>query len=308
MAVDRNVKNIELMWSRTNGSFNTTDGRFRKLRLSETWTVVCGKDCTFTDIYYQTRGMSGIDSGIPMPKIGTQHREIPRAMCKDIKPTRLSPVYWQIEVTYEGEVGPEDDPRKSNPLNDPPDIMWSKVDSEEPIDEDRNGKAIATKCGEKYDGVTMTISDLVVTVKRNFLTINLSKTHEYLHSVNEDRWLGFAPGTAHLVAFSANHIIAEEIEGLKYWEVNAAVQFRYPWRTSAKDVWKKRIRHEGYYRFVDTPNGKKVVRTIDEAKEPSVRPKLLDKNGYQLFDEDAEAHWDDWEIYKPMNYNLMGLL
>lgn len=302
------VFDCELMWSRTNGAVQTSDGRFRKVSITETWSVTCGNDATIVNIYNATRFMRGVDSGIPFPKIATPHREIPRVLCKSIKPTRLTPVFWTMTIEYEGEVGPEEDPTKSNPLNDPPDIQWTKVDSEEPIDEDVNGRPIATKTGEKYDGVTMTISDLVVTVKRNFLTINLESTHEYLHSVNEDTWLGFSPGTAHLTAFSAKHVIAEEVAGLKYWEVNASVQFRYPWRTKAKDVWKKRIRHEGYYCFRDVDGVKTPVRCIDEAKEPVVRPALLDKDGYQKAMSDVDAVWTNFELYKPKNYNLMGLL
>lgn len=310
MPVDKTVKNVELMWSRTNGALSTPDGRFRKMSLTETWSVVCGKDCTLTDVYNQTRVMSGVQSGIPMPKIATSHREIPRLLCKEVRPERLTPVYWLITVNYEGEVGPEDNPVESNPLNDPPDIMWTKVDSEEPIDEDVNHHAIATKAGEKYDGVTMTISDLVVNVKRNFLTINLAGTHAYLHSVNSDEFLGFAPGTAHLTQFSAKHIIAEEV-GINYWEVNAAIQFRYPWRTTPERAWYKRLRHEGYYCLKEVKGALKPVRCLDKAKEPVIRPALLDEAGKQIpfSDElDQQAVWQEFEIYSRLPYRAMGLI
>jgi len=284
------------MWSRTNGSINTDDGRKKTVSITEGYTVVTSADATWPEV----------TGAANLPQTGDFHPQLVWLICKRKNPKRITPIYWVIEVTYEGEIGPNGP--QDSPLNDPPEIGWSKVDSDEPIDEDVDGNPIATACGEKFDGITMTISDLVLTVKRNYLGIDLNATYQYLHSVNSDTFAGFAPGTGHMTAFSANHVIAEEIGG--YWEVTASVTFRYPWRTTPERAWWKRVKHEGYYCKQTVDGVDKVIRCVDKSKEPVTRPVPLDENGFQLEDPTDETAivWKEFQVYNDLSYNALGLL
>ena len=284
------------MWSRTNGSINTGEGRKKTVSITEGYTVVTSADARWVEV----------TAAANLPQTGDFHPDLTFLICKRKNPKRITPIYWIIEVTYEGEIGPNgpDD----SPLNDPPEISWGKVDSDEPIDEDVDGNPIATAAGEKFDGITMTISDLVLTVKRNYLGIDLVATHQYLHSVNSDTFAGFAPGTGHMTAFNSNQVIAEEIGG--YWEVTSSITFRYPWRTTAEKAWWKRTKHEGYYCKQTVDGTDKVIRCVDKSKEPVTRPVPLDENGFQLDDPSDETAivWKEFQVYSELSYNALGLL
>jgi hypothetical protein len=283
------------MWSAQTGTITTTDGRMKKVSINRAFTVVSLPDDTWKDL---------VVKATELPQTSEPHPELNRLICTKKTPKRLSPVFWQVDVTYEGEIGP--DGVESTPLDDPAEYAWSKNDREEEIDEDINNEAVQTEAGEKYDNLSMTICDLVLNVKKNYLTINLPGTYQYLHSVNSDTFVGFQPGIAKLTGFSAKHVIAPELEQ-GYWEVNATITFRYPWRTEPRKAWWKRIKHEGYYEKDD--DGKR-VRACDGHKEPVVRPIPLDENGKKLEDptDKSAIVYKDYQIYQELPYNALGLI
>lgn len=282
------------MWSTQTGTISTQDGRRKKVSINRAFTITCKPDDTWVDVVLAAEDL---------PQTGDAHPEIDRLMCTKKTPKRVSPVFFHVDVTYEGEIGPEG--VKSSPLDDPPDVAWSKVDREEEIDEDINNECIQTDAGEKYDNISMTICDLVVNVRRNYLTINLPATYAYLHSVNSDIFLGFAAGVAKLTGFSAKHVIAPEMP-MGYWEVNATITFRYPWRTEPRKAWWKRVKHEGYYE--KDSNGKR-IRACDDQKEPVVRPIPLDDEGKKLEDptDRTQVVFKEYQVYQELPYNALGL-
>lgn len=292
-----NVDEAKLMWSTTSGTVTTDDGRKKTVSLTEGYSITCDPDAQTIHILQAPS----------LPQTGDSHPDFTWVICKRKKPKRISPIYWIVEYVYEGEVGPGGP--EDSPINDPPDISWGKVDSNEAIDEDINNEPIATVCGEKYDGVQMTISDMVLNVKRNYLAIDIPATHAYLHSVNSDNFAGFAPGTGHMTAFNANHVLADNLpQG--YWEVTCAVTFRFPWRTTPERAWWKRVRHEGYYCKLDVDGTDVIRRGSGQDGEPTTRPVLLDANGYQLADptDKSAVVWQEFQVYNELNYNSLGLL
>ncbi len=288
------------MWSRHNASVQSKDGRKRTISIKEVWQVV-------------TEPGDPIEEAIladDLPSIRDIYvkgnQSYPHIRVTGVDPTQVSPILFHVQVTYEGELGPDDN---NNPLDDPPDLSWGKTETDEAIDEDWNGQPIVTPNGEPIEGVTMKVSDLLLTIKRNYASINLPVTYAYLHSVNSDIFAGFAPGLARLTQFSATETYAEEFGG--YWEVTAGIQFRYPFNTVPQRAWWARVRNEGYY--VRRQEDDAIIRAFDPGnKEPTTRPVLLDANGYAL-DLPApptapEAQWLEWQRYAELPYNSLGLL
>ena len=282
------------MWSTQTGTISSDDGRRKKVSVNRCFSVVCNPEDTWLDV---------VKNSTDLPEVGDAHEELDRLICTKKTPKRVSPVYFIVDVTFEGEIGP--DGIESNPLDDPPDVQWTKQDREEEIDEDINNECVQTEAGERYDNISMTICDLVVNVKRNYRYINLPVTYEYLHSVNSDVFLGFAAGVAKLTGFSAKHVIDPELE-MGYWEVNATITFRYPWRTTAERAWWKRVKHEGYYE--KDADGKR-IRACDDNKEEVVRPIPLDEDGKKLEDptDRTAVVFKEYQIYQPLPYNALGL-
>ena len=289
------VQEAKLMWSRTASDFSTTDTRDRKLVIKESYSVVCDADDTLLDVY----GADGL------PDINDIYEGTVNCRVKSVDVQKVSLIFYYFNYTYEGATGPAG--LEDSPINDPPSIQWSKISTEEAIDEalkDGGGtEPIVTANGEPMEGVTMALSDLVLTVKRNYLSIDLPATYAYLHSVNSDVFAGFEPGVGRLTDFSATSVVAEELPSGAYWEVSAQITFRYPWRTTPEKSWYARVRHEGYYEKIDGI----IKRAVDDNKEPVTKPVLLKEDGTRETDPD-NAFWKEWKRYTPLSYNALGLL
>ena len=288
------------MWSRNNASVASKDGRKKTISISEVYQVVVepGDPIEAALLANDLPNMRDL-----YVKGGQVY---PHIRVTKLDPTQVSPILYHVGVTYEGEMGPDDN---NNPLDEPPKLQWGKVESDEAIDEDWNGNAIVTPNGEPIEGVTMKIADLVLTIKRNYAFINLPVTYQYLHSVNSDTFAGFEPGLGKLTQFAANEVYAEEFGG--YWEVTAAIQFRYPFNTTAERAWYARVRNEGYY--VRRQEDDEIIRAFDKGnKEPTTRPVLLDSDGYALTIPEPptapEAQWLEFQRYQSLPYNSLGLL
>lgn len=205
---------------------------------------------------------------------------------------RRGPIYWEARVFYQGTFPSID----LMPIR-----KWSKSTTSEPIDEDLNGFPIVTVNGEPIDGLTKDVSDPVLTIQKNFRSINIAAIHQYFDSVNSDSFAGFAPGTGRMIEFSAD----ENVDGNQttFWAVSASFQFRYPYRTVPARAWWSRVRHEGYYRRVSG----RYIKCIDDDGEEVTRPALLNLDGTQRTGTNV-ADWLEWQLYRPLPYNSLGLL
>ena len=281
------ISSVTRAWSRSSGQGTSDDGNKLSLSFSEGYQVVHTVETTDVELLTAT-GLPAVGSLFP----GTF------AACKTIGPiTRIGPIYSMVAVSYEGEVGPD---ITDSPLNQPPIYKWTDTTSNEAIDQDWDGNPICTVLGETIEGVTMDLADQSLNITRNYALFSPWITHNYRHATNSDPFANYAPGTARLIAFSADSV---SNEGFPYWVVNATIQFRFPYNTTAAKAWYARTRHEGYYVKV----GGKVVRATDDNKEPTTKPVLLKADGTRELNP-ANAIWLEWKRYNSLPYAALGLL
>jgi hypothetical protein len=278
------VVNITRMWSTDSSQSDSPKGdpNDYSFTISEGYQVLTDDPETTLLEIYNTPGL---------PDIGEQHPSLD-AIVVARKPTRVGPIFWQIGIEYRGEVidlGGAD-------------IEWSDVSTSEPIDQDWNGKAIVNSIGEYVDGLTMDIADQVCVISRKFFFIDTASIAAYRHSTNSDTFLGWPPGTARLVGYSAkNRYKGGAFREL--WEVTARFQFRYPYNTTSAQAWYKRYRNEGLYEKVDG----NIVRATDDYMQEVTKPVLLKLNGERETDPEA-AVWLHAQVYGSLPYNNLGLL
>jgi hypothetical protein len=270
------------MWSRDGGSVSiTNDGRFTEA-FTEGWQVTHSPDATQNDVINAPN----------IPRAGDVLTGTAWTVCKRADPQRVSPIMSVVIISYEGE---------PNPLAAPPIISWSNTTSTEPIDQDFDGKPIVTGLGEPIEGVTMELSDQVLSVKRNFASFSPHLINPYLHSVSSDDFQNYYAGMARMTNYSANEIITNTGS---YFEVSATIVFRYPYNCTPAQAWHARIRHEGYYA---RNQAGKVARATDAAGEPVVKPVQLKLDGYPETNIN-NAVWLKVKRYGTLPYNALGLV
>ncbi len=302
MALRPNILEVTLMWSAPAYSITTSDN-FRKTnaKFQKVFQVVTKPEAVAADLYFDERFPSPADSF---------SEDFPFVAAEAMSVDQISPIFWMATVDYNGEIAYEEGQSDPSPLFAPPRIDWDDVETEEETDEDFNGKPIQTKNKEPIEGVAALIPDQTVTIKRNLLLFNPYVQARYRRSVNSDFFLGWPPGTAKLVKLSASNVVTKE---LAYWEVTGQVRFRFPYRTTPEKAWYKRVRHEGYYeRMTVSGGGTKIVRAVDDNKEPMTRKVLLDAQGFRLAEaaegEEQIAHWLEFKLYDSLPYNALGLI
>jgi hypothetical protein len=293
------------MWSKPAHDVRLEDN-FRKLtvKLQRAYQITSTPNAVEWDIYQAT--------GIPAA--GSSFSEdFPFVYADGASLERISPVLWMMTIDYNGEIAPGIDPEEpNNPIMAPPRIDWDDVESEEEIDEDFDGKPIQTVNREPIEGVKALIPDQTVSIKRNMISFSPYVQARYRRAVNSDNFLGWPPGTAKLMKFSASNVFGE-IGG--YWEITAQIRFRYPYRTTAEKAWYARVRHEGFYEKIDLSGpgaGTRIVRAVDGNKEPMTRKVLLASDGYRLpvpaEGEEQIANWLEFKLYDSLPFNALGLL
>jgi hypothetical protein len=292
-----NIIEVTEMWSKPTSSISLTD-KFRKrsIKLQRAFQILT----TPTANEYDCSRSTGILEGDRFSD------QFPYAFADNFSLSRQSLILWQLNVDYSGELGPSDE--EDNPLFTPPRIDWDDVETEEEIDEDWDGKPIQTVNGEPIEGVKTLLPDQTVSIKRNMLLFNPFIQARYRRSVNSDSYLGWPPGTAKLMKLSASNVVTPE---LAYWEVTGQIRFRYPYRTTNERAWYRRVRHQGYYKRVDTSNNETQIIRAMKGGEPTNRPVLLDAEGYEIPQGDGqqvEAHWLEFKIYDSLPYGALGLL
>lgn len=284
------IVSVSKSWSRTSSQGSSSDGQNFSMSFTEGWQVVHSADATELEILNAP--------GLPQVRDFYPNTFVP---CTSVGPTsKIGPILTMVIVQYDGEVGPQgaEDP----PENKLPEYTWSDSTSSEAIDQDWDGKPIVTKNGEPINGVTMDIADQTLTITRNYTLFSPWLTHQYRHSVNSDTFASYPAGTARLVGFSATNQVSNN-GAYTYWKVNAKVQFRYPYNTTAAKAWYARVRHEGFKEKVDG----NIVRAVDDYGEPVTKPVLLKADGTRETDPD-NAHWLEFKLYPALPYSALGLI
>lgn len=279
------VINVTKMWSKTGGSSTSSrlDITDQKWQITEGYQVLCEIGDDIVTVW----------DAAGMPTHGDQHASGLNAFVESISPTPLGPTFWQVMIGYSGQTL---DPGTV-------DVEWTDSTTTEPIDRDIDGDAIVTANKEPVDGLTMDVSDQVCVIRRKFLTIDTAAIAAYRRATNSDTFLGWPPGTARLVGFSAKNQYKYGASQ-EQWDVTARIQFREPYaNTTPAQAWYKRWRHEGLYVKV----GSIVRRAIDDQGQEMARPVLLKADGTQETDP-AAAVFLHTQVYNSLPYSGLGLI
>lgn len=281
------VVDVTQMWSQNGGTITSpkADATDLTYSLTEAYLIAVTNGTTRAEVEAA--------SGVPLN--GEQYSDGRAAFVTTRNYTQLSPILWQAVIGYEGESA---DP-------DSVEVEWSDVTTTEPIDRDYNGDAIVTENGEQVDGLAMEISDQIAVITKKFLTIDLYAVGLYRHATNSDTFLGWPPGTARLVGFSAKNRFKYG-QAQEQWTVQARFQFRrgLAGATDAQ-AWYKRWRHEGFY-VRSAPAGA-IFRARDSNGLETTKPVLLDADGVQETDP-AAALFVYTQVYGSLAYSGLGLI
>ena len=183
----------------------------------------------------------GNDSRIPHKgNVYTWHGETdPGALCYSVTPRRDTDneLIWMVECQYSSDLGGgspsnlKGDPRYDvdNPLDAPPEVVWSYWEETETIDTDVTGKAILNTANRPFEpGLTRRRKQRMVVITRNEATFPIAVDQEYVGTINEDVFYDWPPRTAKLEDVSA---VARFSQGMLYWQVRYEIRFRKPdWR------------------------------------------------------------------------------
>lgn len=281
------------IWS-SDSEASVRDG-FRTLDFSpiRVFQFTCSADATDLELY----------SAAGLPGAGSPHPAAPFCYAKSARARRLSPIFAEVTVRYEGRAPTND------PSGDPTSMFayvesWSDVETSEEVDTDFDGNAIMTAVFEPVEGIKAVFCDQVATIKRNIPlgSYNPYAAAVYRRSVNSATFLGWPAGTAKIMRLGVKNINNE------YYDMTAVVQFRIPYQTTAEKAWYARWRHEGFYHFIDvvidSVTVTRIVRAVDGSKKPVTKKVLLDANGYRLA-ENATPIWKETKLYGIQNFSSL---
>lgn len=238
-----------------------------------------------------------------LPVEKSRHPYFSGLYCMGIDCSRRGPLHFEVTADYASPPFKEGQNGATGPLAQPTQISFSTITSEEPIDEDINGNPITTACGEPIAGITRPISDLGIRLQKNFATFDPASFYTFIDCVNSDTFIGFPPGVLRIANISADEQFFTDDNGnsIPYWSVSVEIHARKPYRTTAQKSWWKRYRHEGYY----IKSGTKIVRAVDDNKEPVSQPVQLATNGTKLSDQ-TQAVWIERQVFSTVNFASMG--
>ena len=280
------VQSVTKMWSKTGGARTSEKAD----PLDQKWAITEG---------YQVESEPGdgidlIDAAMTVEgvNIGVEHPDITGIFCRGISPQQISPIFWQVLIAWEGETATAS-----------VDVEWTDVTTTEPVDRDFDGNAIVTDNGEQVEGLTMDVSDQICVIRRKFITVNTASIRQYRRATNSDTFLGWPPGTARLVGYSAKNQFRFQA-AQELWDVTARIQFREPYaNTTTEEAWYKRWRHEGLY----VKDGTVIRRAVDELGQERTKPVLLQDGGEEETDPDA-AVFKHTKVYDSLPYSGLGLI
>lgn len=236
------IDSVTEMWSRQTGGVTSPDGKKYSASFASAYQVTHSAGASTAEIL----------DAVPV-KINDAYPSFSGVYCNKVGDRQPSgPILSIVPVSFSGETGSSGS--DTSPLSLDPEISYYSATSSEASDTDGNGVPYTNVNGELVDGIPRDISDMVLTVRRNFAAINATVALQYLNSVNSDSYavLGdiWLPGQAALQDFNINPVIVEGSVG--YFNVSARIVFRPPYNTVPERVWWARYRNEGLYERVGT--------------------------------------------------------
>ena len=247
----------------------------------------------------------------------------PTYICKSVNISQVGPISYDAEAGYETiPFNPDENP-DGEPELETPKIFYSSVQSELETDVDASGNPIQTATGELYQGMTRTVSDAQITIKRKYNSFSPYAFYAYENKVNADVFMSsFPAGVIRVMKIEPTPIIEAT---RSYWDVSIVLQARLPLAAGVtyERAWWTRVRHEGFYCFEEIPQGTdpetyktKKVKARDANGELVSQPVPLSVTGHRLFkpetnppeiDDTQPPNYLFFEHYPPINFSLMNL-
>jgi hypothetical protein len=298
---------------------NSGDGLDRKKgdtqafedRQTEEWDIVVSEAG-----YSSTR----ILQEAALPAAYSPHPDNPNLRCTgehQIRRVEGSPIHFVAIVTYEtpppGSPLPEpEDPQENRPekrSREPYLEEWDTVESQEPIDIDVNGDPICTINGEQFDPpISDSVYDIQMTFGKNVPNRNDALIKARGH-VNDALFQGFGRGQCLIQSVKFKYLTDPD-SNQTYWRQTVTILAREvpnnnPAQILGPDLWKKRIRAEGY--LVKVAGQQEPVKATDAQGEPSPVPVLHDKTTGELIDDPTNAQWYLFETKPSIDFNGLAI-
>jgi len=236
------VIDVTKMWSAQTFSGSSKDGKTYNVAYGGCYQILHEKDTTKDEILQHA----------DMPQLRSNYSDASGekqwVFLTNIDIVPKGPTFSLANVKWEGEAGPT--PEEENPWNVPPEIEIGSIEANEATDVDGWGIPLCNINGEPVEGLTRPISDYYLNVARNYQEINLVAVNQYLDSTNSDEIFlpgagSFVAGTGHLKSFTAKPVFKKDFREIAYWKVNARIEFRMPYNTTADRAWWHRYRNDG---------------------------------------------------------------
>lgn len=294
----------------SNAVLQTSRDEQGRRMVSWTRTFTGVSDSPSTDTEYHARlaiATTGTVAGEFITE-GSSHPLNPWVTVESINVVRKGPLLYEFTVTYKSPKFQGENGEPTDPDFEPPELEFSTATTEEPVDSDWNGEAIATATGELFTGLTVPIGDLVATITKKYSYFDPAAFYAYRKKVNTDTFLGHPAGTALVDEISAKRIWQGE---MFYWSVTVKIAFREPYGdTPTEKAWYWRVRHEGYRCF--KPGGPfngpgDSVPCKDGERHDATTPMLLNEDGTQRLEVGADADWLYFQKFGTVAFSGMNL-
>ncbi len=204
------------------------------------------------------------------------------AMSRRVTVNVKSPLVFRVIVQYASML---------NPLLEPAIKEWLTASTTEPIDTDITGAIdLTNSADEPFDPPpTEEFDDLVLRGTYNVPVFFPIQMALYKGAVNADPFLGFAPGQAKVMVYTAREVKA--ITGSAYVEITVEIQFRY-------DGWRRRFLDQGYRTKdgTDASGKPKYLPIKDEEGNKVDEPVLLNGIGQKLGETDPIVRLAFWTL------------
>lgn len=229
------IVSVDEMWSRKTSSIQSADGKTFTANYASAYQVVHSADATEDEIKAATG----------LPRLRSSYSSAPAVFCTNLSVSKSGPIYSIVEVTWSGEFGPNGE--GDSPVNIDPVISYSSTTSTEPTDTDGAGYPLTNVNGDVVEGFSKEVSDMVLEVTRNYMSVSGKLALRYMDSTNSDTMNVFGdawePGSAALQSFRISPVIQEGV--VKYFSVSASILFRQAFNTVPARAHWHRYRNEG---------------------------------------------------------------
>jgi hypothetical protein len=226
----------------------------------------------------------------------------------DRQARRLSPVLWQVDVTYRTLQGTGGAGGTESPLMASPTIEYDSEVSEDDVSEDVEGEPIIFVTGEEIDPPLREERHTpLILIERPVLWVNPEIIADYRNKYNSDLWYGNPPGTCLMRKLKAKSVRESDFE---YFMVSAAIAIkRGAPNTSDAKAWWRRVRAQGYRVKIENPFNPGETKLIHAQIDgvPVTRPVLHDKETGMWIRNNAEAQWYEWDTKGGRPFNSLGL-